>query len=111
MRRLTRNLIGNSIDAYVLALETVNRPSIAYRMEAFCFLSCNAWELLMKARLFHEGQRIFYRKRRGQLRRSLSLDDCLGRIFTNPDDPVRLNIEGISELRNAGRHRNTVSPM
>lgn len=104
MKRLPRNLVANSIDAYVLSLETINRVSISYRMEAFCFLFCNAWELLMKAHLLHLGQRIFYRKKRKQARRSLTLDDCLGRIFTDANNPVRLNIAKIEELRNAAMH-------
>jgi hypothetical protein len=67
MRRLTKSLIDSSIVAYILALETVNRPSVKYRMEAFCFLFCNAWELLMKAKLLHEGRNIFYKKRKNSL--------------------------------------------
>jgi len=101
---LTRNLIANSVDAFILALETINRPSVAYRMEAFCVLFCNAWELLMKAHIFHRGERIFCRKRRKQPRRSISLDDCLGRIFTDVNDPVRLNIDTVADLRNAAIH-------
>jgi len=73
-------------------------------MEAFCFLFCNAWELLMKAKLLNDGQKIFYRKKRKQPRRSLSLDDCLNRLFTAADDPVRLNIETVHELRNHATH-------
>ncbi|MFC2059608.1 DUF3644 domain-containing protein [Chloroflexota bacterium] len=53
MKRLTRNLRDSSIEAFILALETINRPSIRYRMEAFCILYCNAWELLIKAKLLH----------------------------------------------------------
>ena len=44
-------LVDKSVDAYVLALETINRISIQYRMEAFCYLLCNAWELLLKAKI------------------------------------------------------------
>lgn len=104
MKRLTRNLRDNSIEAFILALETVNRPSLRYRMEAFCFLFCNAWELLMKAKLLNDGNKIFYRKRRKQLRRSLSLDDCLNHIFTAENDPIKLNIRKIHELRNNATH-------
>ncbi|MDP3064126.1 MAG: DUF3644 domain-containing protein [Chloroflexota bacterium] len=73
-------------------------------MEAFCFLFCNAWELLMKAKLLHGGDRIFDRKKRKQPRMSISLDHCLGRVFTDSQDPVRLNISEIAELRNAATH-------
>ncbi len=104
MKRLARNLRDNSIEAFVLALETINRPSVRYRMEAFCFLFCNSWELLMKAKLLNDGNKIFYRKGRKKPRRSLSLDDCLNRIFTAADDPIKLNIKTIHDLRNNATH-------
>jgi hypothetical protein len=89
MKKLAKNLIDNSIEAYIHALETINRPSVKYRMEAFCFLFCNAWELIMKAKLLNEKKKIFYRKKRKQPKRSLTLDDCLNRIFTSDNDPMR----------------------
>jgi len=73
-------------------------------MEAFCFLFCNAWELLLKAKLLNDGNKIFYRKRRKRTRKSLSLDDCLNRIFTAENDPIKLNIKNIHELRNKATH-------
>lgn len=104
MKRLTRDLRENSIEAFILALETVNRPSVKYRMEAFCFLFCNAWELLMKAKILNDGNKIFYRKKRKQPRRSLSLEDCLNRTFTSDRDPVKLNIKKIYDFRNDATH-------
>lgn len=104
MKRFTRNLRDNSIEAFILALETINRPSVKYRMEAFCFLFCNAWELLMKAKLLNDGKKIFYKKKRKQPRRSLSLDDCINRIFTSESNPVKLNIKAIHNLRNNAIH-------
>ena len=47
---LKGRLLNKSVDAYVLALETINRLSIQYRLEAFCYLICNAWELLLKGK-------------------------------------------------------------
>ncbi|MGQ6481559.1 DUF3644 domain-containing protein, partial [Serratia sp. IR-2025] len=35
----------------ILSLEVYNRPSLDNRVEAFCILSINAWELLLKAEL------------------------------------------------------------
>lgn len=104
MRRLTRNLRDSSMDAFIMALEVINSPSIAYRLEAFVFLFCNAWELLMKARLLDDGARIFYRKQRGKPRRSLSLQDCLNRLFTSDADPVKQNVRKVAELRDAATH-------
>ena len=48
---LKERLVDKSFDAYVLALETINRITVRYRMEAFCYLICNSWELLLKARI------------------------------------------------------------
>lgn len=104
MTRLGRNLRENSIEAFILALEVINKLSVSYRLEAFAFLFCNAWELLLKAKLLADKRKIFYRKPRGQPRRSLSLDDSLSRIFTDANDPVRLNIEKVAELRNNATH-------
>ena len=104
MKRLTRNLRDNSIEAFILALETINRPSISYRLEAFCFLICNSWELLMKAKLFNDGSRIFRNKKRKQPRESITFDECLGRILTKDNDPIRLNLKAMHDLRNGATH-------
>lgn len=37
------------------AVEVYNRPSFMYREETFAILALNAWELLLKARVVHEG--------------------------------------------------------
>lgn len=104
MKRLTKSLIENSIEAFIHAIETINRPSVKYRMESFCFLFCNAWELLMKAKLLNDGKKIYYKKKRKRPRRSFALDDCLNRIFTSENDPVKLNIKNIHDLRNNAIH-------
>ncbi len=99
MKRLTKNLIENSIEAYILALETINRPSVKYRMEAFCFLFCNAWELVMKAKLLNDGEKILHRKKRKKPRTSLTFDECLDKIFTSDMNPIRLNLKKIHDFR------------
>lgn len=104
MRRLARNLLESSIDAFILALGIINNPAISYRLESFVFLFCNAWELLMKAKLHQEREKIFYRKKRNQPRKSLSLDDCLNKVFTGNTNPAKRNITKISELRNNAMH-------
>ena len=42
-------LIDKSKEAFVLAIEIYNKPSIKYRLEGFSFFICNAWELMLKA--------------------------------------------------------------
>ncbi len=104
MTKLEQNLTESSIEAFILGLEIINKLSISYRLESFVFLFCNAWELLLKAKLLKEKRKIFYRKKRNQPRKSLTLNDCLSRIFTSPDDPFRLNIEEIKQLRDNATH-------
>ena len=49
MKSRARCLAGKSIDAMLGAIEAYNKPSYAYREEAFAILAVNAWELLLKA--------------------------------------------------------------
>ena len=108
MRRLTKKLLKKSQGAFLLSLEVFNKPTIEYRTESFSILFTNAWELLLKAHLFQtSGGRklsIFRRKRKNRKRESLKIDECLKKVFPNIHDPVRKNIEYISEVRNEAAH-------
>ena len=42
-------LLSKSEEAYLMSIEIINKPTINYRTEGFCFFICNAWELLLKA--------------------------------------------------------------
>jgi hypothetical protein len=55
LRGLKGRLLENSIEAYILALESINRLSIKYRVETFAYLICNAWELLLKAKIIQDA--------------------------------------------------------
>lgn len=104
---LKGRLLNKSVEAYVLSLETINRLSIQYRLETFCYLICNAWELLLKAQIIVEkGNRrfIYYRKQSEKVKRTLSLRDCLKQIMPNDTDPVRRNIEQVADLRDQSVH-------
>jgi hypothetical protein len=108
VRRLTKKLLEKSKSAFLLSLEVFNKPTIEYRTESFSILFTNAWELLLKAYLFQtSGGRklsIFRRKRKNRKRESLKIDECLKKVFPNIHDPVRKNIEYISEVRNEAVH-------
>ena len=100
-------LLAKSLEAYLLALETINRLTITYRIETFCTLSCNAWELLLKAKILDDTRQrasIYYPAQTGQPARSLSLRDCLQRVFPNDRDSTRRNVERVEELRDAAIH-------
>src|SRR5690606_18071277 len=106
-RGLQGRLVEKSIEAYILALETVNRLSIKYRVETFAFLICNAWELLLKAKILADSRSrysIYYKPKRGEKRRSLALRDCLQKVITNDRDALRLNVERIADLRDEACH-------
>lgn len=108
MRKLTRKLLEKSKESFLLALENFNKTTTGYRTEVFSILFTNTWELLLKAYLFESSgaQRlsIFRKKKRNQKRESLTIDECLKNIFPNNMDPVRKNIEFISEIRNESAH-------
>lgn len=105
---LRGRLLNNSVDAYILSLETINRLSTQYRLEAFCFLICNAWELLLKAKILDDSgnnrDAIYRRKRRGERRKTLSLGECIARVTPSDTDAERRNIELVNELRDEAAH-------
>lgn len=107
MKRLSRQLLGKSQEAFLLSLEIYNKPTIQYRLEAFCFFFTNAWELMLKAYLL-EGTKseksIFYLKEKNKPRKSITLRDALRRVFPNEKDPIRKNIEDIADLRDSATH-------
>jgi hypothetical protein len=104
---LRGKLVEKSIEAFILAIETINRLSIKYRVESFCYLMCNAWELLLKAKILDaesNPKSIYYPAKRGEKRRTLALRDCLKRVVSDDADPVRRNLEKVTELRDEACH-------
>ncbi len=100
-------LLAKSVEAYLLALETINRLTITYRVETFCALLCNSWELVLKAKILEDvGNKdaIYYPRAEGRARRSLSLSTCVSRVFPDARDSTRRNIECVEELRDAAVH-------
>lgn len=101
--KLINNMLNKSKEAFTLAIEIYNKPTIKYRVEGFSFFICNAWELMLKAYIIKiDGQTEIYYKDKPN--RTISLSECLKRIFTNNKDPLRLNLEKIIELRDTSTH-------
>lgn len=90
-----------SVEAFLLSLEIFNKPTIKYRLEGCVFSLCNAWELMLKAKLLKDGEDVYYPQKTG---RTLSLSDCVRAVFTNEKDPVRQNLSVIISLRNTSTH-------
>lgn len=96
-------LLDKSSEAFVLAIELYNRPSIKYRVEGFSFFICNAWELMLKAKLIADRgiSAVYYRDNTD---RTITLERCISQVFTNDKDPLRRNLEDIIRLRNTSTH-------
>lgn len=100
-------ILVKSIEAYILAIETVNRLSANYRYEAFLYLIVNAWELLLKARILNEpsGDSIVWpHSNRLDKHKTLSLRNCVNHVFPDANNSVRSNIERLAELRDECAH-------
>lgn len=95
-------LLDKSQEAFILAIELYNRPSIRYHAEGCSFFLCNAWELMLKAKIINdEGEDAIYYADKN---RTLSLSDCLKKVFNNENDPVRKNMRAVNNLRNTSTH-------
>lgn len=100
---IAKKLIDKSKEAFMMAIEVYNKPSIKYRVEGFAFFICNAWELMLKAHMINTmgNESIYYKDNTS---RTIALENCVKKVFTNDKDPLRKNLEKIIELRNTGTH-------
>lgn len=100
---LADKLIEKSVEAFSLAIEVYNKPSIRYRVEGFSFFICNAWELMLKAHLLKTSgpDSIYYSDNPN---RTITLENCVRRVFTNEHSPIHKNLMRIIELRNTSTH-------
>ena len=100
---ITEKLVDKSKEAFMMAIEVYNKPSIKYRVEGFSFFICNAWELMLKAHMINTmgNDSIYYKDNPS---RTITLENCVKKVFTNDKDPLRKNLEKIIELRNTGTH-------
>ncbi len=94
-------MTDKSVQSFLLAIEVFNKPTIDYRLEGCVFFLCNAWELLLKAKLIEMGISIHYP---GKKDRTLTLSDCVAKVMTNDKDPARINLSVIIALRNTATH-------
>jgi hypothetical protein len=86
-----------------MAIEIYNKPTIKYRVEGFSFFICNAWELMLKAHMVNKFgvDSIYYKDNKD---RTITLENCIQKIFTNEKAPLRKNLSKIIELRNTSTH-------
>lgn len=96
-------LIDKAKEAFAMAIEIYNKPTIQYRVEGFSFFICNAWELMLKAHMINKfgEDSIYYKDNRD---RTITLENCIQKVFTNEKAPLRKNLLKIIELRNTSTH-------
>jgi hypothetical protein len=104
-----RALCSNSKAAMLSAIEIYNKPQIAYRDECFVILVVNAWELLLKAILSKNQERIFYPKERQKNYRTFTIQDALNQVkkYIPPAiqyEPIAKNLMMIVNYRNDAIH-------
>lgn len=100
-QNLINTLLDKSEEAFLMAIEIYNKPTISYRLEGFTFFICNAWELLLKSKMLQNNEDIYYKDKPN---RTISLSNCIAHVFTNDKDPVRKNLEILIGLRNTTTH-------
>ena len=100
-QELISTLLDKSEEAFLMAIEIYNKPTINYRLEGFAFFICNAWELLLKSKMLQNNESIYYPDKPN---RTISLTNCITNVFTNDKDPVRKNLEILIGLRNTSTH-------
>ena len=97
-------LVNKSNEAYLMSIEIINKPTINYRTEGFCFFICNAWELILKAYLIKKENKIEIIYYKGDISRTIGLIECINKIFTSTTDLTKLNLDFIRKLRNLATH-------
>lgn len=100
--KLIEVMLEKSQEAFLLAIEIYNKPTIKYKVEGFTFFICNAWELMLKAYMMKNDMPIHYNKK--NINRTISLTDAIKKIMTNSKDPIRINLEAVVGLRNMANH-------
>ena len=99
--QLINRLINKSIESFILGLEIYNKPTINYRIEGLSFFICNAWELMLKAKLLTDGKSIYFKD---NPERTISLSEAIKQVYTDINTRIRLNLEKIVDLRNISTH-------
>ena len=125
----SKQMAERSVEALTAAVGVYNRPTEPYRVEQFTILACNAWELLLKARILQLNKNKFasiavyesrtnadgtrsvkrYRKRtRCGSTMTIGLlaafDRLTGKNAESLPAVIRENLEAVTEIRDTSIH-------
>ncbi|ELV8683723.1 DUF3644 domain-containing protein [Vibrio fluvialis] len=96
----SEQLMKRSHDAFTLALEVYNRPTLGNRVEAFTIMMVNAWELMLKSELANrEGASSIFKE--GDF--SISIREAMCKLMESSDN-VAKNLETLIDLRDHAIH-------
>ena len=104
LKKYVNALLNKSEEAYLMSIEIINKPTINYRTEGFCFFICNAWELLLKAYLINKANDINIINFKNDSTRTIGLDEGVDKVFTSTTDKTKTNISFIRNIRNKSTH-------
>ena len=104
LNKYVNALLSKSEEAYLMSIEIINKPTINYRTEGFCFFICNAWELLLKAYLINKANDINVINYKDGTNRTIGLDECVEKVFTSTTDKTKNNITLLRNIRNKATH-------
>jgi len=98
---LFTTLRERSLQAFYNAISIYNNPIREYRVESFCILLSNSWEILLKARIIEaQGESKIYRTDS----KTISFRRAIELVYPKPKDPVRKNLELLNDLRDHAVH-------
>lgn len=105
-------LLTKARESALLAVETYNRPTAAFRSGAYIVLMVIAWTALFHA-IFHRRRTKPYYRRTGSRRfmktdgeyKRWELAECLRQFFGDQNPPERKNLDFFVGLRNKIEHR------
>lgn len=101
--RLVESLLERGSDAFLLALESYNRPSLKNRVQAFCVLMVDAWGLLLKAEVVRcDGREAIFPD--GDAGDAITVSEAADSVFGSDEEPVRANVSELVEVHNDAVH-------
>lgn len=104
---LYTKLVEKSFDAFAIALEIYNRPTLKNKVEVFAILIINAWETLLKAKLIKDANNKEAIYRKGQIvngeKYTVSITEALDKIYNDPSI-IKENLSAIIGMRDKATH-------
>lgn len=103
--------LNKALDSALLAIETYNKPAVKFKSGGYIVLMCIAWTSLLHAIFLKNKVKPIYKEKNGRYKKVdgdlqfWELKTCVSKYFTDPNIPIRKNIEFFIPLRNKIEHK------